>query len=224
MEGANVRRISFALARRGFLALRFDFCGTDTSDGRFEDKLISEEMKDIKSAIDFLVNSHRAKYIVVFGHSTGATDAALYAWKDKRIKKLMLSGCIGDMRHSAHYDFTDVMVRDFWTKGYTTYLGKPPIGSKWWAHGKRLKKEYYDEFFKLDLLSSVHMYRGKTLVIQGSDDHGVPMWENTQELFQAIRKPKRLVIVKGAGHGYERPHEIGKVVQEIMKFLKEKHS
>ena len=51
-QGFTLPRIAHKLLK--VLLLRFDFSHSNTSDGKFEDKLISKEVKDIKYAIDFL--------------------------------------------------------------------------------------------------------------------------------------------------------------------------
>ena len=113
-HGFTATRIREALEKTKNLFLRFDFSHTDSSEGRFEDKLMSKEVEDIKYAIDFVEKSYGFRKLVLMGHSTGAIDATLYAHRDKRINKLILMGAVSDTTHAAHYDFTDLQVRDFW--------------------------------------------------------------------------------------------------------------
>ena len=89
-QGKTASRIGRTLSKLGYLTMVFDFSGTRTSDGKFADKLMSKEVADIKHAIDFLFKNYHFKKLVVLGHSTGAIDAALYAYRDKRISKLVL--------------------------------------------------------------------------------------------------------------------------------------
>ena len=95
------------MSKLGYLSLRFNFSGSDTSEGKFQDKLMSKEVDDIEYAIDFLTKNFKFKKLILMGHSTGAIDAALYGYKDKRISKLILSGCVGKLSNAAHYDFND---------------------------------------------------------------------------------------------------------------------
>ncbi|MDD9953717.1 MAG: alpha/beta hydrolase [Candidatus Woesearchaeota archaeon] len=179
-----------------FLLLKFDFAGTDLSDGKFEDKLISKEVKDVKAAINFVAKTYKPKQIVLFGHSTGAINAALYAYKDKRIKKIILAGGTGDLKRGVQYEFTPVQVKSLWEKGYFTYR-RPGD----WMHNKRVKKRYYDEFFKLDVLKSLRKFKGKTLVIHAENDEYVPKI-NADELAQACRT--KVITIKNADHQFRR--------------------
>ncbi|MFH0869667.1 MAG: alpha/beta fold hydrolase [archaeon] len=205
------------LERAGFLALRFSFSGSPPSDGRFEDKLMSKEADDIKYAIDFLEKNYLFKRLVLFGHSTGAIDAALYAHRDKRIDRLILTGGSGNLKEAVRYDFTDEQVRDFWSKGYMTYhrIGK-------WTYGKKLKKAFYDEFFRLDVLGSLHKFRKPVLIVHGGNDEAVRPDKDPYELYNAANKPKRLVIIKGSDHSFSKPRHRAQLAHYVLRFIREK--
>ena len=111
--GGRVEKTAKQLEKKGFLVMRFDFSCSNLSDGRFEDKLMSEEVKDIKYAIDYLKKNYKFKKLILHGHSTGSIDASLYAYKDKRINKLILSGATDRLDHSAHFDFSDTHTHFF---------------------------------------------------------------------------------------------------------------
>jgi uncharacterized protein len=218
IESNLSKRMGKTFGKLGYLVLRFEFSGTNKSDGNFEEKTMSKEVEDVKYAVDFLKKNFNFKKLILIGSSTGAIDAALYAHKDRRIDKLVLMGCDGNLKHAAHYDFTDEQVRDFWTKGFIVYKNKK--GKKWWAHNKRLKKAFYDEFFTLDLPGSIHNFRKPILIVHGRKDMDVPFEENVPELMAAANKPKRLAIIKNAGHSYSTPNQWKEVVLNINKFVK----
>src|SRR3989338_5470437 len=169
-KGFTSSRILHAIAKVPYLFMTFSFSHSEGSEGKFEDKLISKEVDDIKYAIDFVQNEYGFKQLVLIGHSTGAIDASLYAYRDPRIDKLILMGAESDTKHSVHYDFTDKQVHDFWTKGYIVY-NRP---GKWY-HGKKLKKAFYDEFFKLDIPNAIAQYQKPLLIIHGEKDEAVPL-------------------------------------------------
>ena len=50
-SAGTARRFCRALSLFGYTAIGFDFSGSDTSDGQFENKLMSKEVEDIKYAI-----------------------------------------------------------------------------------------------------------------------------------------------------------------------------
>ena len=199
----------------GYLVLRFDFSGTNKSDGKFEDKLMSEEVNDIKCAVNFLQKNYKYKKLILIGFSTGAIDAALYAHMDKRVNKVVLAGGVGKLNEAVRYDFTDEQVRDFWTKGYIIYKRKGH-----WTYKKRLKKSFYDEFFKLDVLGSLKKFKGAVLILHGEKDEAVPVNKDPHELYRAANQPKKLVILKGADHRFIKTEHWKKAVKEIERFIK----
>ncbi|MBS3175654.1 alpha/beta hydrolase [Candidatus Woesearchaeota archaeon] len=213
-RGGTGKRIGPSLMKKGYLVLTFDFSGTKTSEGKFEDKLMSKEVKDVHYAIDFLFRNYCFKKLVLIGHSTGAIDASLYAYKDKRIDKLILLGAVSDLKHSARYDFNDEQVRDFWTKGYIIYKR-----GKKWVKNKKLKKAFYDEFFTLDIPKAMKKYRRPLLIIHGEKDEAIPV-NDPQALYALARRPKKLVIVRDADHSFRNPRHWKKVVDAMMRFMK----
>lgn len=200
------------LERRGFLVMRFDFAGSRISEGKFEDKLMSSEVKDIKSAIDFLHDNYHFKKLIVHGHSTGAIVASLYAHKDKRISKLVLSGAVENLKTAVRFDFTDEQVRTFWLKGYIVYKK-----SKHWTSGKKLKKAFYDEFFKLDIHKAMKSYRRPLLILHGEKDKAVPV-ECAYALYGIAHKPKKIIIIKGADHQFSQRKWLKQCVESMTKF------
>lgn len=207
--------LGMAMEKLGFLLLRFNFSGTDTSGGNFSDKLMSQEVEDVKYSIDFLCKNYHFKKLILMGHSTGAIDAALYAHKDERIDKLVLLGGVGNLKEAVRYDFTDQQVKDFWTKGHIVYKSKQK-----WLDGKKLKKAFYDEFFKLDVLGSLRKFKKPVLIIHGEKDEAVPVNKDPVELYEAANKPKKLCIIKGADHKFSKTRYLRKVVHSIANFIK----
>ncbi len=213
MEGTAAKMLS-VFSKLGFLGLRFDFSGSNTSDGKFKDKLMSTEVSDIRYAINFLEKHYAFKRLILIGISTGAIDAALYAHTDKRVSKVVLLSGVSDLKHAAHYDFTDEQVRNFWKKGYIRYH-RPG----WWVHHQKLKKAFYDEFFTLSIPNAIHRYRRPILIIHGSKDEAVPEF-NAHELYRMAHKPKKLVIIKGADHRFSKLRWRARVAWKVYRFAR----
>jgi pimeloyl-ACP methyl ester carboxylesterase len=217
ITGFTAPRMLKAIQKTKYLFLMFNFSHTKNSDGKFEDKLLSNEVKDIKYAIDYLEKNFAYKQLVVIGHSTGAINAALYAYKDKRVDKIVLVAGSGNLKHAVQYEFTPEQVRDFWMKGYATY-NRP---GKWY-HSKRIKKAYYDEFFKLDVLGSLKKFKKPVLIVHPEKDQHIPLQKDPQELFAAARKPKKLVVIRGADHQFTNKEHFRKLMKIIHQFVKSK--
>jgi len=212
LKGFSAGRIGKSLGSR-YLTLRFSFSHTPPSDGRFEDKLMSREAADIRSAIDFLYKNFSFRQLVLIGHSTGAIDASLYAHTDRRVSKLILTGAVHDLKNAARYDFTDYQVNEFWKKGCIVYHrpGK-------WVNGKKLKKAFYDEFFTLDIPRAIKKYQRPLLIIHGEQDI-IPWNTEGYALYKLANRPKRFILIKGADHSFSAPREWRSVVSRIIKFI-----
>jgi uncharacterized protein len=109
-------------------------------------------------------------------------------------------------------DFNDRQVRDFWTKGYTVYKAK-----NYWTNNQKLKKAYYDEFFKLDIPRAMKKYRRPLLIIHGEKDEGVPL-ERAKNLYRLCNRPKQLYIIKGADHRFTKRKWLQLFVEKAARF------
>ncbi len=212
-EGFSASHTAAALQKKGHMVLRFDFSHGRFSQGKFEDKLMSKEVQDIKSAIDFLRGNYQFNKLILLGHSTGAINAALYAHQDRRVDKVILSGMIHDLKSGVRYDFTDSQVHDFWTKGFVKYTrpGK-------WVHNKKIKKAFYDEFFTLNVPKAISKFKKQLLFVHGSEDE-IPVSE-AKKLFEVANKPKKFVIIKEADHQYSKPIHFRKMIVAVDEFVR----
>lgn len=206
-------RIGESLEKLNYLVLRFEFSGTNSSDGQLEDKLMSEEVNDIKYAIDFIHSNYSVKQLILVGHSTGAIDAALYAHQDARIDKVVLLGGVGNLKEAISYDFSAEQVQDFLSKGAITF--NTP---NHWTFNKKLKKAFYDEFFTLDVLGSLSKFENQVLIIHGENDEAVPVSKDPIELHQAAKNSK-LVIIKNADHKFLEPEHWNELITEVDNFI-----
>ena len=211
-SGGTDRRARM-LARAGFLAMRFDFTGCGASDGKHEERLMSSDLKDTRAAIDYLSSHAEFDKLVLFGHSTGAIDAALYAHTDKRVDAVIISAGVANLERSVNYDFTPRQIRDFWTRSYTL----TPWPMDWSGKRERIIKKFYDEFFTLDISKALRRFHKPVLIIHGDKDEAVPVRE-AHELFAIANKPKKIVIVKGADHRFTK-NAVG-FTRAVVTFLK----
>lgn len=212
--GSTSRRIGSELSLAGFLVFRFTMSHTPPSEGKFEDKLMSTEVEDIKAAVDFVSSHFIFKQLVLYGHSTGAIDAALYAHRDRRIHKLILTGAVADLKNAVRYDFTDEQVKEFWTKGYIVYRRRGE-----WVDGKRLRKRFYDEFFTLDIPRAIRKFKRPLLIVHGEKD-AIPYEREAFALYQMANRPKKFVLIKGADHSFHGRRQWEQVMRHIISFIK----
>jgi len=212
---SSIKLFSKTLCFLGHLILRFNFSGTDTSEGKFENKTFSKEVEDIKYAIDFLSKNYKFKQLVLIGHSGGAIDATLYAHKDKRIDKLILLSGVSNLKKIVNIEFTKKQIKDFKERRYIIY----DKSNKWYDQ-KRLNQSFYNEFFTLNLIKAIKKYKKQLLVVHGNKDQLISV-SHAKELYKNANQPKKLIIIRGANHNFSKIWHGLKVVWCIHKFIRE---
>jgi uncharacterized protein len=115
-RGAGHPELAQALARAGYVVLRFDFRGCGQSEGQRGNVIVTEEAEDLVHALDFLqaqpgVDPAR---LGVIGASLGGSVAIEVAARDPRVKLCVANGAIGkgERRFRAQYP-VDVVWRSF---------------------------------------------------------------------------------------------------------------
>ncbi|MEM0385726.1 MAG: alpha/beta fold hydrolase [Nitrososphaeria archaeon] len=88
------------LCNKGFTVLRFDFRGCGESEGSYNSITISDEVKDLGSAVDFLYNRNEVlkEKIGVVGLSLGGVVSILRTAEDERIKAVCTWSSPGDLK------------------------------------------------------------------------------------------------------------------------------
>lgn len=112
---------SRCLASNGYPVLRFDYRGFGDSAGEF--KGFEHVDDDIKSAIDRLYTEiPELDEVVLWAECNAASSVMMYAWKDSRVKKLILQNpwVRNEMTQARtyikHYYLMRLMQKSFWLK------------------------------------------------------------------------------------------------------------
>lgn len=84
--------------------------------------------------------------------------------------------------------------------------------------GRRLKKSFYEDLQKHDLLKAVRN-APPILILHGSTDEIVPL-EHSQKLYEAAAEPKRLEIIEGADHAFSQSEHLNKVIDLSLGWFK----
>lgn len=101
----------------GFAVLRFDFRGSNESEGRFRDMTISGEVSDFKRAIEFSFKQNIDKdKIGVTGLSLGAVVSVL-GWTD-RVKALVLLSPASNSKKVFTKAFEGKIIKEIEEKGF----------------------------------------------------------------------------------------------------------
>lgn len=187
------------LYNEGYALLRFNFrgCGEglEKSDGRFEDTTLTSRIKDFKAALKFLKSCKvNVNKIGVVGSSFGGMVAI--AAREESVKALVTIA-------------TPYKI-DFILKESDNYYMLPS--------GRKLKRSFYEDLQKYDLLKSVNK-SPPILIIHGSLDELVPV-NHAYELFKAAKEPKKLEIIKDANHFFSNNNHLNKAIELSLKWFK----
>ncbi|HTM10953.1 MAG TPA: alpha/beta fold hydrolase [Verrucomicrobiae bacterium] len=193
------------LAKRGVLALRFDFACSGESEGKFEEITYSGEAEDIAAAYDVVAKYGIAK-IGVVGSSMGGAAAILFAAKNPVAALATIAAPVHPEKFSARF-LTDEQRRDWRSQGFIVY------------NGLRLDSTLLEDVETIDVAAAARKIAAPTLVLHGDRDATVPV-EEGRELYAALAGPKRLAILAGADHRLTGA-DLQKAVDEASEWLTE---
>jgi pimeloyl-ACP methyl ester carboxylesterase len=207
MEGAKAIAIDGFAAERGFALLRFDYSGTGSSGGRFEDGTLSRWLEDALAALDRLTNGP----LILIGSSMGGWLALhLALLRPQRVQALV--------GIAAAPDFTDwgfsteqkaALSRDGRIEEPNAYGPEPQlITHAFWESGERLR-----------LLDGEIAIDCPVRLLHGELDPEVPL-EIAFRLLSRLRSSDvQLNVLKGGGHRLSGPNEIRAILQTLEALL-----
>ena len=187
---------------QGYTVFRFDFSGCGESEGDYSSVMVTQQIKELQSAIDY-VSSYEIvdeNEITVIGHSLGGAVSSLTAAVDSRIKKLILWSPVA---------------RPF--KDITRITGLKAVqnalqNGKYDYQGFYLSHTFFQDLKQHNPLTDIESFKGDTLVIHASQDKDVPK-ENGHDYYTALRKrntkqKSNILFIENADHtfssyGYE---------------------
>jgi len=184
-----------ALARVGFMALRFDFRGSGDSGGEFEQATVSGWRHDARAALDVLLRQSGvdAGRIGVIGLSMGGAVACHLAAGEPRVRSLAL--------WSAVANGADVV----------SVVGSPDslkhLAKHGWADrmGNKVSAAFVKEFETMRPAGDLKRSRCPVFIAHGAADETVPVAQADQFEAAARAKRDRLVeklIIPFANHTY----------------------
>jgi pimeloyl-ACP methyl ester carboxylesterase len=203
MEGTKALAIDAFAERRRLGMLRFDYSGTGSSSGRFEDGTLELWLEEALAAIDELT---RGKLILV-GSSMGGWIALHLAL----LRRDRVSALVGI---AAAPDFTDWgfaterrdrLQRDGRIEEPNPYGPEPSVFTRaFWQSGQRLL-----------LLGGKIAIDCPVRLLHGECDAEVPL----DVAFRAMRALRsgdvQLNVLKGGGHRLSAPHEIEAILRTL---------
>jgi len=191
MEGNKALALDAYAERHGLGLLRFDYSGTGSSTGRFDDGTLELWLEESVAALDRLTEGP----IILIGSSMGGWLALhLALLRPDRIQAL-----IGI---AAAADFTD------WGLADRDTAGRQGISRAFWESGQRLR-----------LLGSEIAIDCPVRLIHGELDTDVPL-DVAFRTLRALRSADvQLNVIKGGGHRLSEPHEIDAILRTVAALL-----
>ncbi|OGK37538.1 hypothetical protein A3F60_00205 [Candidatus Roizmanbacteria bacterium RIFCSPHIGHO2_12_FULL_39_8] len=186
-----------ALHKKGFPTFRFDYFGSDKSEGQFKDKTFKILQRNTIDALRFAIKKLGYKRIGIWGRSLGAILGATIADHKNIFALVLISFCV----------HTDESFSRFFQKGKPSSL---PIQGTGKIKGiPILPYQFYAETPWIDALQKKHLSKAKNiLIMQGTKDKTVYNMNWAKEIYKLTNEPKKLFFVPGADHAYKGYEQI----------------
>ncbi len=230
------------LASEGFPVLRFDYRGFGDSGGEFKGFEFIDD--DIQSAIDCIFQEiPELEDIVLWAECNAASSVMMYAWKDRRVKKLIMQNpwvrneATQARTYLKHYYLIRLMQKSFWIK--LLHFQFNPIESlrsfiNLWQSAKQINKNTITAHQEFEQLASYQekmcegliRFKGQVLLFMsgysliGKEfDELVASSERWQE---AIRNTQLTRVDEAdADHTFSRAVDREKLINNAVNWLKQ---
>ena len=191
MEGTKALALDAFAERQGVALLRFDYSGTGSSEGRFEDGTLDRWLDEALAVIDQLTEGP----LTLIGSSMGGWIALHVALRRSDRVKAMIG-------IAAAPDFTQWGFAD----GETAV--RQGLGRAFWESGQQLL-----------LLGQEIGIDCPIRLIHGELDPDVPL-DIAFRTTRALRSSDvQLAVLKGGGHRLSEPHEIDAILRTVAALL-----
>jgi len=203
MEGTKALALDAFATRRGWSMLRFDYSGTGSSGGRFEDGTLALWLEESLAVIDRLTDGP----LLLAGSSMGGWLALHVALlRRKRMRALIGIAAAPDF---TEWGFTPGQKSELEARGRieepNPYGPEPQLFTRGlWESGQQLR-----------LLEDEIGIDCPVRLIHGEQDEEVPL-DIAWRTMRAIRSPDvQLNVIKDGGHRLSAPHEIAAILRTV---------
>lgn len=194
------------LNKAGLPTLRVNFNGCGTSDGKFEDMTVLNEIQDTIAMLEFIKKEIKPKKIYLVGHSQGGVVASMVAaMYPDIIEKLVLLAPAATLVDDAK-------------KGICQGVSYDPkhIPDFVEVDGFRVGGAYFRVAQNLKIYDTAKSYLGPTLLVHGLADTIVA--SSASEKYAQVYQNATLHLIEGASHGLRGS---GNQRQETLKLVRE---
>ena len=206
---------AMALAKSGYAAFCFDFCGGGIvcgSDGDSRDMSVLTEIEDLRSVIAFAKERRYTsdEPLLLMGCSQGGLVAALTAAE--------LPGEIGGLI----LQYPALMIPDAARKGEMLWMSFDPdnVPEEMRSGPMRIGRRYATDEMDIDTLPTITRYTGKVLILHGDRDTLVNISgsQKAAEAYEAAGVDVCFRIISGGKHIFLNPEHIKIAANSISEF------
>ena len=216
-EQNHLKTLAIALAKSGVASLRFDFTNeVGESYGSIENIKFSQELGDLKSAIDYVCKQKfiKSDRIGLAGHSLGGQLVVHYAPTDKRVKALVgLAGSYIHGQGKTNLEKNAINQMAEAKKGGYFYIVSKRTGKKY-----KIKIDFYFDLIKHNTLAQAKKIKIPAMLIHGSKDSSVHI-SSSKIIYNILRQPKKIVEIQGAPHTWRGKDDPGGKFQKQINQL-----
>jgi pimeloyl-ACP methyl ester carboxylesterase len=207
MEGTKAVALDRYAERRGLAMLRFDYSGTGSSAGRFDDGTLALWLEEALAMADELTSGP----LVLVGSSMGGWIALhLALLRPERVRAIVGIAAAPDFTEWGFSDEQKVMLRrDGRIEEPNPYGAEPQLFTRlFWESGQRLR--LLDGDIPIDC---------PVRLLHGEADKEVPV-DVAFRLMRHLRSADvQLNLLKGGGHRLSEPHEIRAMLSTVEALL-----
>jgi pimeloyl-ACP methyl ester carboxylesterase len=203
MDGTKALAIDALAAARGLTMLRFDYSGTGSSDGRFEDGTLGGWLEQALHMLDTLIDGP----VILIGSSMGGWLALLIATRrPDRIAALVGIAAAADFTNWGFSEADKAELRNSGKLEQPNPYGPDPFVTTFdfWQSGESLR--LLDKPIPVDC---------PVRLIHGEVDGEVDVQVASKTLKTLRSADVQLLVVKGGGHRLSEPREIDAIVRTI---------
>lgn len=207
MEGAKALALDAFAGERGVGMLRFDYSGTGSSSGQFEDGTLALWLDEALAAVDQLTDG---PFILVGSSMGGWIALHLALLRPERVRALVGIAAAPDF---TDWGFSDerraALERDGRIEEPNPYGPEPSVFTRaFWQSGQRLR-----------LLGGEIAIDCPVRLLHGEADAEVPL-DVAFRLMRRVRSSDvQLNVLKGGGHRLSEPHEIRAILSTVEALL-----
>jgi pimeloyl-ACP methyl ester carboxylesterase len=207
MEGTKALALDAFAQERGLAMLRFDYSGTGSSDGDFEDGTLGGWLEEALHLLDTLTEGP----VVLVGSSMGGWIALLMAkHRPDRVSALVGIAVAPDFTDWGYRDREKRILRDAGRLEQPNPYGPEPQVTTYafWQSGEALR-----------LLHQPIAVDCPVRLIHGDADTEVPVSVAVKTMQQLRSADVQLLVLKGGGHRLSARHEIEAILRTVAGVL-----